>query len=350
MKPPLISDETGYPVKESAALGSFEGQVDEFIRYAGDDYDYGHTLFIIWFGANDVYTVKRKPENMGLVAEEIAKKQRDRLHNKVQGNCTFIFLDLANPLSSVLYESRLRNAEEKLRKAISKKTGSRDHAIPPGLRMDTANKAIKAAKEAKLAQDNKALTALTRQIEKIKMFELSVSIFNRQLRQCVGLKGDHLIRIGSKLTEDTIRQLIEQQALEPGANSQDHFSHGIGIAGYNLKKFTRRPDHVNSRTRDLGIDNRGNPLPKHVTTRDKQHPSEALYKLIWQEVRQAIRQTGTVFGNLHTGNLEEPVLSGVEESESATLARMDRVRSLRTRRGMADGRTFEQVDPVRPPR
>jgi hypothetical protein len=116
-----------------AVLGTFKDQVDAFKKDCRASQIYlGHTLCIVWFGANDLYTAGREAEGMKQVAEQIADTQRERLslivadHNRRMlgrarrstNACKFVFVDLCRPLASVRYAARLQQAEAAVRATL----------------------------------------------------------------------------------------------------------------------------------------------------------------------------------------------------------------------------------------
>jgi phospholipase/lecithinase/hemolysin len=119
------------PASKSAMLDTFKDQVDAFEKDCkASGLGLGNTLFIVWFGANDLYTAERTAAEMAQVATQITSTQRQRLAEFVKGwnqatlgadqakncVCKFIFVDLCRPLTSVRYTKRLTDAEAKVKK------------------------------------------------------------------------------------------------------------------------------------------------------------------------------------------------------------------------------------------
>jgi hypothetical protein len=92
---------------KKGALGTFKDQVKAFTS------DYlmvkqppgSRTLFLVWFGANDLYTAECKNTAMADLAEKVAVKRRNELAALVEPkNARFIFMNLGRPEAAVRYQ------------------------------------------------------------------------------------------------------------------------------------------------------------------------------------------------------------------------------------------------------
>src|SRR4051812_17025179 len=210
------------PASKAAFLGTFKDQVDAFENDCkASRVPLGNTLFIIWFGANDLYTAERKAIDMSQVASQVASTQRTRLDLIVKtqnqttmgGNyaCKFIFVDLCRPLTSVRYTMRLKKAEDKVKSLL----GAKYVAAPRPKRgvseaNDTLAQAIKhgftPGTSWGFANEVKLLQA---QVDATKELEQGVLLFNATLATIAHKNGDRVAEVGSCVSEDTIRSLVQ---------------------------------------------------------------------------------------------------------------------------------------------
>jgi len=122
------------------ALGQFKDQVKQFRKdYAStvnemrkrhglditSEPQYNRTLFLVWFGANDLYTAGAPAHAMPAVAEKVANKRRNELA-AITGNASarFIFMNLATPAASVRYLKQLESGEISLQELNNLATGA----------------------------------------------------------------------------------------------------------------------------------------------------------------------------------------------------------------------------------
>jgi GDSL-like Lipase/Acylhydrolase len=288
------------PASLAFALGTFKDQVDRFKLECASvpPGGLGNVLFLIWFGANDLYTAECQASQMGGVAEQVADVQRNALMEIVKGiatNVRFVFMDLARPLTSVRYKMRLKKAQTALKVEVMSHfpgPSSEGYApIPsPGYsRFGKVAGYVSHAVEHNLAAEQ--LKALNKQMKDIENLEVGVLCYNSCLAKVTGMNGDTLVRIGSCLTEDTVRALVRGR--------------------YRLKKGAA-PDKakfISAHEYDL----LGSGHMANITTIDEVHPSDELYRLIWLEIRLGIIAAGCAFGNLGSV-VFTPVLSTLASS------------------------------------
>ena len=270
------------PASKGPFLGTFKEQVDAFKKDCSTvNEQLGNMLFIIWFGANDLYTAGCTSTQMATVAQEVATVQRNRLAelaHDVGTAATFIFVNLARPLTSVRYTMRLKNAEKKLREMADpnvielKDLSGRfqgnmeqaDSALDYDLYVNQGNKKSSAYQE------------LVKQVYEIKELEKGVVIYNAKLAQLASQQNDYVTEIDTCLSEEAISQLVvSNNRLEWGA-------------------ATAPATHISSTSYNQSTS------VSSFTTIDKVHPTDQVYKLIWLEIRKEITKAGCTFGGGHS--------------------------------------------------
>lgn len=285
------------PAAKGPFLGTFKNQVDAFeAAYRANGLLPGDTLFIIWFGANDLYTANRKSSEMNLVAQQIAQTQRNRLHTLLP-NAKFLFVDMARPLTSVRYARRVQQAEIKLR-ATTAGIGMDPVGGRPKGRLWHAKDAL--ANAELLGANAKKIRKMRKQVQIIENLERGVLLFNVTLARIARSNGDHVAELGSVITEDVVRQLVAgNHRLDAGA-------------------ATTRARHISAAHGDALMGS------APMTTIDQVHPSERVYRLIWKEIYAAIKKADCQFGNL-TVTRTDSVLSTLGGPSAQTRARFDNV-------------------------
>ena len=267
------------PFSKAFALGTFKDQVDTFeancqkIPSSLKDHRLRNILFIIWFGANDLYTAERPATQMHCVATQIADTQRRRLKDLADiygSSAKFIFVDLARPLTSVRYQMRVENAINRAETAPEQSWTVRGGQLVRTL--------------PRLA----AKQALERQLQEIKNLETGVLSFNAELHNCAETNGDHVVKLGKRLTEDTVRALVR--------------------GNYKLKKGAapKAATHISANAYELL--RRDPDWAAHITTIDEAHPSDELYRLVWHEIRDVIFKADCPFGKLNVPERRERTL------------------------------------------
>ena len=285
------------PASKAAFLGTFKDQVDAFESDCKTtDLSLGNTLFIIWFGANDLYTAERKAHEMVSVAQEIAISQRRRLELIVRRQnqrtlrkayaSKFIFVDLCRPLTSVRYATRLTVAEDKVKALL----GAR-YAVParPGRSVLQAHDTLRQAIGQGLLPGTSwgfanEVELLRAQVEETKNLEQGVLLFNTTLATIAHKNGDRVAEVGSCVSEDTVRKLVRgNYRLKAGA---------MGAAV----------------TRHVGALSYAQSAPaEHISTIDEVHPTDQMYKLIWLEIYEQIKRSGCTFGKLSPAIADTPL-------------------------------------------
>ncbi len=281
------------PREKAAFLGTFKDQVDTFENeFKAKGKGLGSMLFIIWFGANDLYTANRPSSEMGIVASVVAKVQRDRLKQMVKtedADPKFIFVNLARPLTAVRYSVRLEEAKKKFMSAFqaeANKNRDREMAEPgiykklPGLGVPSLRMLrTKVAATIGDAVTNKwalpELKLLIAQVEELKKLEQGVMLYNLELARIARFQGDRVAELGSCISEDSLEALV---------NGSNRLKAGAMATAVNT--------HISARNYDLGT--QATPL----TTIDQVHPTDAMYRLIWKEIRQEILAADCTFGTL----------------------------------------------------
>ena len=289
------------PASKGPFLGTCKDQVDAFVSHCRTSrLPLGNTLFIIWFGANDLYTAGRKAVEMSQVAQQLATTQRNRLAAWVKnwnqatigvdGTCKFIFVDLCRPLTAVRYTKRLSDAEAKVRALLGKKYVP---AASPKWGLATPGPRPQASHTLQLAMSlgfnpgfnfigsANDVELLRAQLEDIKNLENGVILFNATLKKLTQENGDQLAEIGSCVSEDTIRQLV-----------LGNYRLKAGAMGASVSKHISAIKYSSSSS------------VQHTTTIDQVHPTDQMYRLLWLEVYEQIKRSNCTFGKL------SPVLAG----------------------------------------
>jgi hypothetical protein len=286
------------------ALTTFKEQVQLFMKDCrASRQPLGNTLFIIWFGANDLYTADQKAEVMPVVAQQIASTQRKILAEFVKSwnyetlkqvcECNFIFVDLCRPLTSVRYTQRLQDAEAQVRARLGAQ-------YTPGARprwggavhgpMFQASDTLRQAKTQNLLppsswyQKKNIVELLEEQIIVTKNLEKGVYLFNSTLKATAHANGDPVAEVGRCISEDTLRQMV-----------QANFRLKSGRMGAPVTQ------HVGANAYDRSA------AVEFTTTYDQVHPTDQMYKLIWLEIRDVIRRSNWTFGSLSPAAASTPL-------------------------------------------
>jgi hypothetical protein len=266
------------PASKAAFLGTFKDQVDAFdTDCKTSDLPLGNTLCFIWFGANDLYTAGRSPQEMAFVAQEVAISQRRRLEAIVRRQnrntlgkayaSRFIFVDLCRPLTSVRYSMRLKVAEDKVKALLGAKSVAAARPKRGVLQAhDTLQQAIgrglKPGTSWGFANDVELLRA---QVEETKALEQGVLLFNSTLTTIAHRNGDRVAEVGSCVSEDTLRKLV--------------------VGNYRLKSGAMGA----AVTRHVSALSYGQSASaEHITTIDEVHPTDQ----IWAINRVRMREHG----------------------------------------------------------
>jgi phospholipase/lecithinase/hemolysin len=253
------------------ALSTFANQVKQFEDDLKEKRStIGNTLFLIWFGANDLYTASCNPNLMNSVAKEVAGKQRLILHSLVQkygGSAWFIFMDIAYPLSSVRYSEKLKSAKDALKQAILQNPAAAyEKAQYQLLGRKTFGTWSDVARKYDIEKG--MLKAYEKQVKEIKDLENGVWAFNSSLVKEAESHGDRVVNLATVLDPETLKRLVRtSERLKRGAMTT--------AAEFNLLADS-----------------------EFLTTNDKAHPTDPLYRLIWQEIHREIFAAGITFGSL----------------------------------------------------
>ena len=263
------------PVTKERFLRTFKEQVDWFeADLAKTDVLLGNTLFIIWFGANDLYTAGRKATEMHLVAQEVAETQRSRLAQIVKRqHCApwFVFVNLGHPLSSVFYSRNLAAAEAAVRNdiAVAAVNG-------PNGRLDSAKKTISIAAQTIAPSWFGAggrLKALQEEVALVENLEAGVMNYNTALLATATLQDDAVVKIAHAISESVLKSLVASGLMAAGA--MGNRATQVSAANYNPGGAAQ-------------------PL----TTIDQKHPTDQMYKFLWEEIYAELTRAGISFGQL----------------------------------------------------
>lgn len=282
------------PASMGPFLGTFKGQVDWFEEdLRASSLPLGNTLIFAWFGANDLYTAGRKSQEMGQVANEVAVNQRNRLAEIVRangGNCRFIFVNLARALTTTRYTKQLAELEAAMLKELKIKDfrGFNERSRRPNYNFEPdswrasnlwhAQQALDIASvrnitSGHLSASARAFKNLQEKVTEIKAFEIGVMNYNSQLAINANANFDNVAEVGNVLSEETIARLFEG-------------NYGLMAGG-----MKERPGHVSSAGYSTSA-------VKPINTIDEVHPTDHVYRLIWGEIYEEVKRSGSTFGNL----------------------------------------------------
>jgi lysophospholipase L1-like esterase len=299
------------PASKGPFLGTFKDQVDAFEKDCKSlTTALGNTLFIIWFGANDIYTAGRQAAEMAQVAEQIARTQRGRLnlivrsHNEtalgptkaVNYGCKFIFCDLCRPLTSVRYSLRLKNAEDKVKALLGKEYVAATRRLGDvSTALHTYQQAFNSPQQYRPGKNWRGIAnemeLLRAQVEATKELENGVLVFNATLAAIAHQNGDRVVEVSWCVSEDTVRKLVTgNYRLIAGAMSTAVKTH-IPAMSYGESTTSQ-----------------------HITTIDEVHPSDEMYRLLWLQIYEQIKRSGCTFGKL------SPVMAATPDALLADLA------------------------------
>jgi hypothetical protein len=245
------------------ALTTFKSQIKKF---RGDYHGLGLRgnepfLFIVWFGANDLYTANAPATAMAGVAKKVAVKRRAELATIVGGAPRFVFVNLASPLSSVRYQRVLERAQQAKQASGHRKALSR--LTPKGFGKSPESR------------DDKAAKKLYETRMQINNFESGALLYNSQLRDYAAKHGDVYIDMASVVSKDSVSRLMEGMKLIPGTQP-------VGTS----KRFKSGFD-VDA---DDGWD--------FLSTSDEAHPTSRVYELMWKHIKSRLHEEGISFGRL----------------------------------------------------
>jgi len=208
------------------------------------------TLFLVWFGANDLYTAGCKPEAMAAVAEKIANKRRHELSAIVGAkNARFIFMNLARPEASVRYQHEKRDRLGTKKDRFYKATGMFGGGVENELR--------------ELAR--------------------GVDLFNQKLLEHAAENGDSVVDIASVAHPDVVGGMVQALGLLEGAQKE-------GTSKIHVP--ARIADAAAEAAQIMGEKN------IHMTTSDKAHPTDRIYKLMWDNIKRQIQIKQFAFGHI----------------------------------------------------
>ncbi|WP_334470857.1 SGNH/GDSL hydrolase family protein [Arsenophonus sp. PmNCSU2021_1] len=129
-------------------------------------------LFIVWFGAHDLYTAGLPATEMHKVAIKIAHKRREELVKIVgSSNAHFIYINMGLPLSAARYQEMVSSAKAKYQTSTNEKKAKRIY------------------------------DEVRRQINN---FESGAMLFNHTLREIAESNGDMYVDMASLLKPESI--------------------------------------------------------------------------------------------------------------------------------------------------
>jgi hypothetical protein len=233
------------------ALGQFKDQARKFqsdweTLKAPDNAKL--SLFLVWFGANDLYTAGCAPTAMGGVAEKVANKRRHEISRIVGArNARFIFMNLARPEAAVRYQEEL-------------------------------------AQQAGTFKDRFKKRFLGGGIEKqLDDFRRGADLYNERLLYFAAQNGDAVVDIASVVNPEVVNSSLKALGL-------------IGGAQKAVKE--KRRTHIPGEVYDNPVLAKKFIGKTNVTTSDKAHPTDRVYKLFWDRIKFTILLKQYAFGLL----------------------------------------------------
>ena len=241
-------------VMRHLALGQFKDQVKAFAKdvkkpgWTATDF-----LFIIWFGANDLYTAGAPATAMGGVAKKIAEKRRDEIRALIGNrNARFVFVNLGAPLSATRYQL----VEDKRQRKFDAASG----------------KILSGAGKKKDLKEVEKFHAARKMINN---FDSGVNLFNAQLSESTAQNGDIYIDMAACITREAVNDLLGAMRLLPGSQEK-----GSSKRNYSSLEY----DQMDSMY--------------HTSTSDDAHPTDRIYKYMWDQMAAKLGQENITFGLL----------------------------------------------------
>ncbi|HGJ5858940.1 MAG TPA: SGNH/GDSL hydrolase family protein [Arsenophonus nasoniae] len=234
-----------YGIAHKCSLTTMKNEVNAFRK---DFSSLGITdenfLFIVWFGANDLYTAGLPASRMSEVAIKIADKRRKELASIVgASNAHFIYINMGLPLSAARYQEMVNSARQKYQTSTNK---------------------------------DKAKRIFANVRQQINNFESGAMLFNHTLREITERNCDMYVDMASLLKPESMTDLYEKL----------HLLEGVQAAGTSNQ-------FIDSCNYDIIMGNK-----TKVSTSDKAHPTDRVYRVVWQKICEALWEKGYTFGTL----------------------------------------------------
>lgn len=210
-------------------------------------------LFFVWFGANDLYTAGCPANLMGDVAEKIARKRRSEIAAIVGAlNAKFIFVNLGLPLSAARYQLVFDRRQAKNKAHVTKQI-------------------LKGVDEKKLKLTKKF--AETR--KEINNFESGALLFNSTLKDLCGLNGDIYVDMASAVSREAVSGMLNALGLITGVQEKGTSDTFVDPIAYDSFQ-----------------------APMQISTSDEAHPTDRVYKLMWDTLKAKLWENQYTFGKL----------------------------------------------------
>jgi hypothetical protein len=229
------------------------------------------TLFIVWFGANDLYTAGSPANLMAAAATEVAERQRNELATLVgPQNARFVFIDMGLPLSATRYQTVFDQARVDRDAALAALTAAQRTAQAAGAPQKAGKDLAKAQKEAE--RELKSEYEIRRMLNN---FESGVLLYNHTLRETALRHGDAFVEMSSVLSRESITSMLEGLRLIPGSQKKGTSKRWNTAQGYDNEQEL-----------------------VHLTTSDDAHPTDRIYKLMWDRIAETLNERQYGFGRL----------------------------------------------------
>ena len=243
-----------YSLGKRIALTTMKEEVQAFrsdhakVQSSGEPF-----LFFVWFGANDLYTAGAPASLMGDVAEKIAKKRRAEIAAIVGAlNARFVYVNLGLPLSAARYQLIYDRRSQKNQLKLTKQR-------------------LAGVKE----EDLKIKKKFYETKKEINNFESGAMLFNSTLRDLCGKNGDVYVDMASVVSRESISAMINQLGLVDGVQAKGSSDSFISPIAY---------DSIQA--------------PMQVSTSDEAHPTDRVYKHMWDTIKGVLQVNSITFGKL----------------------------------------------------
>ena len=266
-----------YSDGEKLALTTFDNEISNFEK------DYNKLkkkvegqkfLFIIWFGANDLYTANRPAIEMEQVAVHMTGPCRDKILKIVgKDNATFVYVNLGLPLSATRYANLNARVDLKYTKSGLPATAS----LPD-----------------ELFKVRKIINNLTS----------GALLFNKQLLERTRENKDLYVDMCHVIRPETMERLSKDLKVRTGSQPSGSLKTFYTPQQYYARFFNPSCQYM---VEGLPPDSPTHPL-EYMTLEDYVHPTDHIYGLMWTVIKIYLRKAKITFGDLDNVN---PCISAV---------------------------------------
>jgi hypothetical protein len=290
---------TPYSNGERLALTTFDDEISNFesdYKKLGKKIEKKNFLFIIWFGANDIYTANRPAIEMEQVAEHMTGPCRDRILRIIgKSEAKFVYVNLGLPLSATRYANMKSSNEERYKERVKAGTPEKD-PLP--------------ANDFKIRQIINNLTS-------------GAQLFNHKLLQCTRKNKDLYVDMCHVIRPETMQRLSKDLKVRTGSQPPGSIKTFYTPQQYRARFYDQPCQYM----RD-GLSSDSQPL-EFMTLEDHVHPTDHIYGLMWTVIKIYLRKAEITFGDLDNDNkctsavTKEFVVDDFDEDGRKNLMRFD---------------------------